>query len=336
MTPRCRRTRPQGGAALLAAMLTVTLVATLAASALWQQWRDVEIETSERARVQAGWMLGGALDWSRLILQEDSNAVRKSGGQQTDNLSEPWAVPLQEARLSSFLAADQNNTGDASDADDVFLSGAISDAQAMFNLRNLVSDKNEQDAHWLNVLVLLFNNLNLPEQEARLIARGMVSALVGDAADAPLMPERLQELTWFGVSTATIEALKPYATILPTRGTAINLNTAPVPVLAAVLGTTMSVGQRLATARTNAPFKEAQEALKIAGVEQTDADLLASIGVTTHYFEVRGRLRLQQAVVEEHSLVERTDVSVNGRASVAIKWRERAALGLQSLPAVAR
>ena len=43
----------QRGAALLAAMLTVTLVATLAAAALWQQWRSVEVETSERAGVQA-------------------------------------------------------------------------------------------------------------------------------------------------------------------------------------------------------------------------------------------------------------------------------------------
>lgn len=32
--------RNHRGAALLAAMLTVTLVATLAATALWQQWRS--------------------------------------------------------------------------------------------------------------------------------------------------------------------------------------------------------------------------------------------------------------------------------------------------------
>ena len=38
----------QRGAALLAAMLTVTLVATFAAAALWQQWRSIEVETAER------------------------------------------------------------------------------------------------------------------------------------------------------------------------------------------------------------------------------------------------------------------------------------------------
>ena len=43
----------QRGAALLAAMLTVTLVATFASTAMWQQWRAIEIEAGGPARV--GW-----------------------------------------------------------------------------------------------------------------------------------------------------------------------------------------------------------------------------------------------------------------------------------------
>ena len=46
----------QRGAALLAAMLTVTLVATFAEAALWQQWRAVEVETAERPRLQSAWL----------------------------------------------------------------------------------------------------------------------------------------------------------------------------------------------------------------------------------------------------------------------------------------
>ena len=42
--------RSQHGAALLAAMLTVTLVASIAAAALWQQWRSVEVEAADRGR----------------------------------------------------------------------------------------------------------------------------------------------------------------------------------------------------------------------------------------------------------------------------------------------
>src|SRR6202008_3532089 len=73
----------QRGAALLMAMLVVVLVATFAAASLWQQWRSVEVETAERARIQSGWILTGALDWARLILREDG----LSG--QADHLAEP-------------------------------------------------------------------------------------------------------------------------------------------------------------------------------------------------------------------------------------------------------
>ena len=87
---------------------------------VWQQWRAIQVEAAERARTQSAWILSGALDWARLILREDAS----NGG--VDHLGEPWAVPLAEARLSTFLAADKDNTTD--DAPDAFLSGAITDA----------------------------------------------------------------------------------------------------------------------------------------------------------------------------------------------------------------
>ena len=62
------------GAALLAAMLTVSLVAMLAAGAAWQQWRTVEVESTERQHAQAQWLLLGALDWARIILREDARS----------------------------------------------------------------------------------------------------------------------------------------------------------------------------------------------------------------------------------------------------------------------
>ena len=106
--------KSERGAALISAMLVVTLVATLASVALWQQWRHVEVESAERHRVQSSWLLNGALDWSRLILREDAmaNVPGSSGnvgnaGSSADHLAEPWALPLKEAKLSTFLAQDQ-------------------------------------------------------------------------------------------------------------------------------------------------------------------------------------------------------------------------------------
>ena len=135
------RAKTQAGAALLMAMLIVTLVATFAAAAMWQQWRAVEVEAAERGRVQSAWILVGALDFSRLILREDARA----GG--ADHLAEPWAVPLQESRLSTFLAAEKNvsQVDDAStDTTEAFLSGYITDMQGRLNVTNLATGEPAQ------------------------------------------------------------------------------------------------------------------------------------------------------------------------------------------------
>src|SRR6218665_65203 len=161
------------GAALLLAMLTVTLVATFAAAAMWQQWRAVEIESAERARVQSAWILVGALDWSRLILFED-----KRSHDATDHLPQPWAVPLQEARLSTFLAADRNVTQmqDAStDTTEAFLSGAVSDLQGRLNIGNLFQGGRVQPLAQRQ-FGRLFARLGLSDQQLNLLVDGMREA----------------------------------------------------------------------------------------------------------------------------------------------------------------
>jgi general secretion pathway protein K len=83
MRPTSTSRHQQRGAAILMAMIIVTLVVTLAAGMVWQQWRAVQVEAAERARTQSAWILGGALDWARLILREDARSGRPTA------LSEP-------------------------------------------------------------------------------------------------------------------------------------------------------------------------------------------------------------------------------------------------------
>ena len=305
----------QRGAALLAAMLTVTLVATLAAAALWQQWRSVEVETSERARVQAAWILVGALDWSRLILSEDG----RSGG--PDHLAEPWAVPLQEARLSTFLAAGdgdgvQDNTTDTRDA---FLSGQIVDAQSRLNVMNLV-DGDKVSATALVRFGRLFELLGLPRAQASVLANQMLRATSTSADDsAPLMPYRVDDLVWLGLPAPMVAVLAPYITVLPIS-TPVNLNTASAEVLyASGAADDLAAAQTLVAARQNTHFKNAKDALKLVN-DDSDNPNINDFAIASRYFEVRGRLRLEQTIVEERSLVQRDGNTVK------TLWRERGAI----------
>jgi general secretion pathway protein K len=305
--------RRSKGAALLSAMLTVTLVATFAAAALWQQWRSVEVEIAERARVQVAWLLVGALDWSRLILRIDGRAAT------TDHLAEPWAVALQESRLSTFLAADKNNTGGltAEEQVDAFLSGNIVDAQSKLNVFNLIEAGKVSEPD-LAAFKKLFTHLNLPETELESFVLNLKAAITANSAPTTvLMPQRVRQLTWLGLRPQTLARLLPYITLLPER-TTVNINTAPAEVLfASVPGLELADAKLTVFARESAHFASlAEAATKVTGLKDKLKDTQHS--VATRFFEVVGRIRLEQTVVEEQSLVQR-DLSSN----VKTLWRER-------------
>src|SRR3954468_1943041 len=105
----CRRHRyRQRGVAVVTALLLTTLAVTIVASLFWQQQVQVRSIENQRLQLQKQWILRGALDWARLILQEDSKYTP------TDNLTEPWAVPLEEVRLDQYV---ENGNADADIAD---------------------------------------------------------------------------------------------------------------------------------------------------------------------------------------------------------------------------
>ncbi|QNN57956.1 type II secretion system minor pseudopilin GspK [Diaphorobacter ruginosibacter] len=314
----------QRGAALLAAMLTVALVATFAATAMWQQWRAIEVESAERARIQSAWILVGALDWSRLILREDALAR----GDRTDNLTEPWSIPLEEARLSTFLSA-QRNVSDpgaaTADTENAFLSGRITDLQSRMNLRNLVSEGNKLNETALRQFTRLFQYLGLPQQELQRIAQNMAKAAPaaqGSSApsqqspQSPLMPQSVGQLTWWGIQPSTIDRLAPHVTLLP-QPTLLNINTADAEAIwASAIGLDMPDAQRIVQSRASNYFKSVEDASKLL----SKPELLTTqyFDVKSSYFEIRGRMRIDQTVVEERSLVYKQQ----GNHTRTL-WRER-------------
>lgn len=336
---RIDRRRDERGAALLTAMIIVALVATLAGSMVWQQWRAIQVEAAERARAQSAWILSGALDWARLILREDAKS-----GSTIDHLGEPWAVPLAEARLSTFLAADKdNNTEDAPDA---FLSGAITDEMARYNLTNLIGPSGDRiDKVEMATLLRLCETVGVSADVAARIAvvlrdaappmaaapgaSGADATPVAAPADPPLMPRSVDQLLWLGIDAEALRALSPYIVIIPeTLGAPntarVNVNTAPREVLvAAIPGLDLATAERMVQSRQRVPLKSSGDVSALA--PGLAADSLSRIAFGSSFFEVRGRLRLGDVVLEQRSVVHRrTDHVVEVLHRERVSAREQA------------
>ncbi|XHO57029.1 hypothetical protein BCC0191_000073 [Burkholderia ambifaria] len=130
--PASMPARRERGAAIITALLVVALSAILVSGMLWRQQVQIRRIENQRVIAQAQWVARGALDWTRMILRSEGDTapgITYLGG--------IWAVPIAKTKLSDFLGrigAPNDNGGE-----DTYLSGSIEDAQAKYNLRNLVS-----------------------------------------------------------------------------------------------------------------------------------------------------------------------------------------------------
>jgi general secretion pathway protein K len=291
---------------------------------VWQQSLAVQLESTERARAQAAWILAGAVDLGRVILRLDA---RRPGA---DHLGEPWATPLKEASLSSLLAMDRNNTLD--NAPEAYLRGGIRDAQSRYNLRNLVDANHKIVEAELAALRRLCEAASLPQAAADTIATGLRAAWhdapagtgraagsgadTTDTADAPLTPRRVEQLVWLGLDADSVKRLQPFVELLP-EATALNINTASAEVLAAVVpGLDASSAKRI---EANRPFKTLEQARSVfPSATMVDGK---RIDVASHFFEISGTLLMDGRAVEEQLLVMRRN-----REIIPI-WRSR-----QSVP----
>ena len=204
----------------------------------------------------------------------------------------------------------------STDTADAFLSGQITDQQGLLNLRNLAGDK-QVDATAQRQFARLFDYLGLPRQQLDQLAQAVLLATTreGEPNNTPLLPQSVAQLGWWGLPQPSIAALAPHVTLLPVR-TLVNLNTASAVVLwASADGLDMADAQRLVQRRESQYFRNPADAAEL--VRGSSAISASTHAVASHYFEVRGRLRLDSAVVEERSLVFKQ------RGDVRTLWRER-------------
>ena len=273
--------RPQRGTAVIIAMLVLALAVAGAAAMLERQDLDARALQSQRDYEQARWMLRGGMHWARSILAEDARAGT------SDHQRELWAsgLPPTDVQLGS-------------------LAGGIRDEQGLFNLNNLLRGGKPDP---LQVAAL-----------GRLLGAIGLSPALADAIAARIDPKRpladVGELAGLpGLDADALGRLRRYATALP-RPTAVNINTAPAEVLAAIVeGLALSEAQALARRLASDPVRTRDE------FQTRLRPNLEAISASSQFFVVMGRAKVGDADLRMEALLQRT-----GTGLPVIVWQRNA------------
>jgi general secretion pathway protein K len=236
----------QRGVAVVLAMGVVALAAIAATAIMTTQstWTHRHVLATNHIQAQA--FVQGGVDWIRTVLGED---LRTSA---VDHLAEPWALKLAPIAV-------ENGT----------VSVSLEDQQSLFNINNMLRDGKINPVELANFYRLL-DILGLPEE----LASALIDWIDSDAMPQPdgaeddyymtLVPPYLaanrplvhvSELALIRGFDEDVRArLRPFVTALP-RSTALNVNTAPAEVLAAVIGIDMGAARELVAKRDPVYFR---------------------------------------------------------------------------------
>lgn len=289
-------------------LLVVALAATLAASVLWRQQiatRDVE---NQRLATQTMWVERAAVEWARATLRAQAATSNVTFVGQT------WSAPIADVQLSDLLPPEAAAVN--AELSRAWISGSVEDAQARFNLMNLVSriapgKPYQANGEGVRAYRRLLGELSLAPALAQQTADYMLNSLrdANGPGGWPLQLVSVDDLARIpGYDAHAIDALAPFVTVLPDL-TVVNANTAAEPVLMAAIPTlSQSQAKRLVDRRATAYFVStgdiAEYLLPAQGGSPTLPDGSA-VGVSSGYFIVHCRVHSARINARVDTLIAR-------------------------------
>jgi len=298
----------QRGVAIILAMGVVALAALTASAMMIAQSTWVRQSELTADHVQAQMLIKVGVDWTRVLLSNDKRTSN------VDYLGEPWSLRLPPMPVEN---------GE--------LFGHIDDQQGAFNLNNLVSGGKVNLVQLANFQRLL-SILGLPPA----LADALADWIDADSEPQPkggaedeyyltLQPPYLaanrpladvDELALVrGFDDGVRARLRPFVSALPVF-TAVNVNTAPPEVIAAVIdGLGLDGARALVEKRDRAYFRDRTDFINQLPRDTTVAT--DDISFSSDYFKVQMRVTIGSAQARSVALLARTDNNWP-----AIVWRK--------------
>lgn len=273
----------QRGIAVITVLLALALGMLISSEIIMRVYMGMKRSTNQFNALQAWEYALGGEEWARQRLGKDFEED-KNRGKQVDHFGEEWAMPAQSLSIEGG-----------------FIEIEVYDAQARFNLNNLVDEAGQINAQQVQVFRRLLQQVGISSVYADMA--GKWASYADDAGSeygSSELPYKAGDTQFGSVSELRLlkgmpldlyARLRPYVVVLPTP-TAININTASEPVLASL--------SKQATAEKLKPFLEQRRSLKegfsapeqyinAMGIQKDEDIDKHSLAVESDFFEIRVR-----------------------------------------------
>jgi general secretion pathway protein K len=317
----------QGGAAIIGVLVVLALCTMLVSGLFAREYITIRSVENRASLSQIRWMERAVLDWVQVALRFDAmNDAR--AGKISDECTEPWTVFVdRETQL------DETTTGGialSTAEKPAIISGQVKDAQARFNLNNLIDASKdpiiEKSAVQIAVFQRLLTNLQLPVSLADALADYLLLVkprTVGDKTAPATKPQLLfvEDLIGLpGFTQDNLRKLEKFVIFLPTKlQTSVNVNFAEPEVLAAVIeGLSMGEARRVSQAsQCRTPINQKDKITQAFGA--SNALNLNLVDVKTDFFLVDGNVRFDRMEVKTEALLKRDRTGFK----VEVVWQQR-------------
>ena len=282
------------GIALISALILIAIATSITTFIFKNQQSKIKEINLQRINLQATQIYEGAVDWIKLILDEDLKFS------ETDTLDEPWTLKLEKIDIKNFTE-DISLQKEFSNA---HINGYLIDAERIFNITNLILGDSKRKKFYKKGFENLLNEFSDLEQSQieKVLLNIEAFSVNSDKFNFNAQKEDLINIS--KIDSINFAKINQLIIFLPVTSKN-NINTMDQLMIKNLCSIDQPDVEQIIRARTVSPFKNKSDLSKRVNSIQGN-DCVNFLKVSSNYFIVHGLVKIDKVIFNGSSLLDRT------------------------------
>ena len=282
------------GIALISALILIAIATSITTFIFKNQQSKINEINLQRINLQATQIYEGAVDWIKLILDEDLKFS------ETDTLDEPWTLKLEKIDIKNFT----EDISLQSEFSNAHINGYLIDAERIFNITNLILGDSKRKKFYKKGFENLLNEFSDLEQSQieKVLLNIEAFSVNSDKFNFNAQKEDLINIS--KIDSINFAKINQLIIFLPVTSKN-NINTMDQLMIKNLCSIDEPDVEQIIRARTVSPFKNKRDLSKRVNSIQGN-DCVNFLKVSSNYFIVHGLVKIDKVIFNGSSLLDRT------------------------------